>query len=130
MTSPFMHAWKYRLKVFKETVSTGNFWLLLFGIVAVLAIWFYLFYLAIIYLDTSLAMHSTFCSNDEERNTHLLAITLVTPLFLVGMIGVIGEWMTVMDNLRHGRKNNYKPLLVFALLLQGAAAVILMALQC
>ena len=130
MPSPFIYAWKYRLKVFRETIVTANFWMLFFGIMGALAIWFYLFYLAIKYLDTSLAMHYTFCSNDEQRNRHLLAITLMTPLFLVGMIGVIGEWMTVMDNRRKKRKNNYKPLVVFSILLQVSALFILVALQC
>lgn len=130
MTSPFMYAWKYRLKVFRETVTTANFWMLFVGIMGALSVWFFLFYLAIKYLDTSLAMHSTFCTSDQERNVHLLAITLLTPLFLVGLIGVVGEWMTVMDNRRHKRKNNYKPLVVFSILLQFSALFILVALQC
>jgi uncharacterized membrane protein YidH (DUF202 family) len=130
MPSPFVYAWKYRLKVFRETVTTANFWMLFLGIIGVLAIWFFLFYLAIQQLDTSLAMYSTFCSSDQERNMHLLAITLLTPLFLVGLIGVIGEWMTVMDNRRQRRKSNYKPLIVFSVLLQLSALFILIALQC
>lgn len=130
MPSQFIYAWKYRLKVFKETISTGNFWLLFLGICAVLAVWFYLFYLSIRYLDTSLAMHSTFCSSEEERNKHILMIVLAIPLFLAGLIGTIGEWMTVMENRRYQRKSNYKSLLVFALLLQVSAVFILVALQC
>ncbi|MFA5082385.1 MAG: hypothetical protein WC474_07575 [Hydrogenophilaceae bacterium] len=124
------YAWRYRWKVFVETVSTPTFWWTLLGIAAALLIWFYLFYLAIKQLDTSLAMHSTFCSSDEERNQHILVIVLMTPLFLVGLIGVIGEWMTVMDNRRAGRRNKYKALAVFATLLQVTALVILFALKC
>jgi hypothetical protein len=130
MPSPFIYAWKYRLKVFRETVTTANFWMLFSGIMGALALWFFLFYLAIKYLDTSLAMHSTFCSSDEERNVHLLAITLLTPLFLVGLIGVVGEWMTLMENRRHKRKSNYRPLVVFSIMLQLSALFILIALQC
>jgi hypothetical protein len=130
MTSPFVYAWRYRLKVFRETVTTANFWLLFIGIIGALAVWFFLFYLAIKYLDTSLAMHSTFCSSDRERNLHILAIILLTPLFLVGLIGVVGEWMTVMDNRRERRKSNYKPLVAFSVLLQLSALFILIALQC
>ncbi|NTV96170.1 MAG: hypothetical protein HGA75_12260 [Thiobacillus sp.] len=124
------YAWRYRWKVFTETVTTANFWYTVLGVVAALLVWFYLFYLAIKYLDTSLAMHSTFCSSDDERNRHILAIVLTTPLFLVGLIGVIGEWMTIMDNRRAGRKNKFKALIVFSLLLQVTAVVILYALKC
>lgn len=130
MPSQFIYAWKYRLKVFKETVSSGNFWLLFLGICTVLSVWFYLFYLSIRYLDTSLAMHSTFCSSDEERNRHILMIVLALPLFIAGLIGSIGEWMTVMDNRRYKRKSSYKSLLVFLVLLQVSAVFILIALQC
>lgn len=130
MTSQFVYAWKYRLKVFRETVTSGNFWLLFLGICAVLAVWFYLLYLSIRYLDTSLAMYSSFCSSDEERNQHILMIVLAIPLFLAGLIGTIGEWMTVMDNRRDKRKSNYKSLLVFAAMLQLSALFILIALQC
>ncbi|MDD4881325.1 MAG: hypothetical protein PHR30_02075 [Gallionellaceae bacterium] len=124
------YAWRYRWKVFVETLATPTFWWTLLGIAAALLIWFFLFYLAIKQLDTSLAMQSTFCSSDEERNRHILVIVLMSPLFLVGLIGVIGEWMTVMDNRRAGRKNKYKALAVFATLLQVAALVILFALRC
>lgn len=98
--------------------------------VGALLVWFYLFYLAIKHLDTSLAMHSTFCDSDEQRNKHILTIVLSTPIFLVGLIGVIGEWMTIMDNRRHGRRNTYKAIIVFSIMLQVSAVVILTALQC
>lgn len=124
------YAWRYRWKVFTETVTTANFWWTALGVLAALAIWFYLFYLAIKYLDTSLAMHSTFCSSDEERNRHILIIVLSTPLFLVGLIGVIGEWMAIMDNRRAGRRNQYKHLAVFSVMLQVTAVIILLALRC
>lgn len=124
------YAWRYHWRVFVETLSSPTFWWTLLGILAALLIWFYLFYLAIKNLDTSLAMYSTFCSSHEERNRHILVIVLSTPLFLVGLIGTIGEWMTVMENRRHGRKNRYKPLIVFALMMQVSALIILTALQC
>lgn len=124
------YAWRYRWKVFTATVTTANFWWTVLGVVAALMVWFYLFYLAIKYLDTSLAMHSTFCASDEERNQRILIIVLMTPLFLVGLLGVIGEWMTIMDNRRAGRKNKFKALAVFSVLLQVTAVVILYALQC
>jgi hypothetical protein len=75
-------------------------------------------------------MQSTFCSSDEQRNKHILVIVLSTPMFLVGMLGVIGEWMAIMDNRRAGRPNKFKPLVVFSILMQVAAVAILIALQC
>ena len=86
-----------------------------------------LFYLAIKHLDTSLSRHSTVCDNDEQRNKHILTILLSTPIFL---FGVIGEWMTLMDNRRHGRRNTYKAIIVFSIMLQVSAVVIQTALQC
>lgn len=124
------YAWRYRWKVFTETVTTANFWWTVLGVVAALLVWFYLFYLAIKQLDTSLAMYSTFCSSHEERNRHILVIVLTTPLFLVGLIGAIGEWLAIMDNRRAGRRNQYKHLIIFAALLQATALVILLALRC
>lgn len=124
------YAWQYRWRVFMETLATPTFWWTLLGVLAALLVWFYLFYLAIKYLDTSLAMHSTFCSSDEERNKHILAIVLMTPLFLVGLIGVIGEWMNMMDNRRAGRKNKYKAIIVFSVMMQFSALGILFALKC
>jgi hypothetical protein len=126
----FIYAWKYRLKIMREAVTSVTFWMLFFGILAALVVWFVLLYLAIKYADTSLAMASTFCSSEDQRDRHLLAITLLTPLFIVGLIGVIGEWMSVMDNRRLGRKSNYKPLAAFSVLMQLAALFILIALQC
>lgn len=124
------YAWRYRWGVFVATVSTMNFWVTVIGVLGALLVWFYLFYLAIKHLDTSLVMRSSFCSSDEERNKHILAIVLATPLFLVGMLGVIGEWMAIMDNRRAGRKNKVKSLVVFSILMQVAAVVILVALKC
>lgn len=111
-------------------MATPHFWWTLLGVLAALLIWLSLFYLAIKYVDTSLAMHSTFCSSNEERNRHILAITLLTPLFLVGLLGVIGEWMQFVDDRRQRRKTNFKPLIVFFLLMQVSALFILIALQC
>lgn len=123
-------AWQHRWKETVATLSRPTFWWTLLGILGVLLVWVYLFYLAIKHLDTSLSLHSTFCSNDEERNRHILVIVLMTPLFLVGVIGVIGEWMTAMDNRRAGRRNHYKALAGFSVLLQVTALVILFALRC
>lgn len=124
------YAWRYRWKLFTETVTTANFWWTVIGISGAVIVWFYLFYLAIKLIDTSMALHSTFCSNDAQRDRHLLVIILTIPLFLVGLLGVIGEWMAVMDNRQAGRKNNYKPLIAFSALLQVSAVVILIALRC
>jgi len=124
------YAWRYRWKVFTETLSTSTFWWTLLGILGALLVWFYLFHMAIRLLDTSMALHSTFCSNEAERDKRLLVIILSTPLFLVGLLGVIGEWMTVMDNRKAGRKSKFKPLIVFSILMQVTALVILVALQC
>lgn len=119
-----------RWKAFTETVTTANFWWTVLGILSVLLLWFYLYYLAIKHLDTSLAMHSTFCASEQERNWRILVIVLMTPLFLVGLLGVISEWLTIMDNRRNGYRNSYKALIVFFALLQVTAVVILFALQC
>lgn len=124
------YAWRYRRSLFWQTLQTPTFWWTLIGVVGALVVWFFLLYLAIKHLDTSLAMHSNFCSSEAQRNRHILVIVLTTPLFLVGMIGVMGEWMTAMDNRRAGRKNNLKPLAAFSVLMQVAGAVILVALNC
>lgn len=124
------YAWRYRWKVFSETVTTANFWWTVLGIVGVLVLWFYLFHIAIKLLDTSMRLSSSFCSSDAQRNRHLLVIILSTPLFIVGMLGVIGEWMTTMENRKARRKSNYKPLIAFSALLQVSALVILLALRC
>jgi len=116
--------------MFMEMLATPTFWWTLLGVMGALLVWFFLFYLAIKYLDTSLAMHSSFCSNDDQRNRHILAIVLMTPPFLVGLIGVIGEWMTLMDHRKAGRKYPLKPLVVFSVMMQIAAVGILVALQC
>lgn len=124
------YAWRYHRRVFIETLSTSTFWWTLLGILVALMVWFYLFYLAIKYLDTSLAMYSTFCSTDEERNRHILIIVMSIPVFAMGLLGFIGEWMTIMDNRRAGRKNRFQPLIVFSSMFQLSALVILIALQC
>jgi uncharacterized membrane-anchored protein len=124
------YAWQYRRRQLWERLQTPTFWWTLIGVTGALVVWFFLLYLAIKHLDTSLRMHSTFCSTDAQRNRHILVIVLATPLFLAGMIGVIGEWMTAMDNRRRGRKNNLKPLAAFSVLMQVAGLVILAALRC
>ncbi len=123
-------SWTRQFREMAEVMSTPKFWWTLAGILAAVLVWIFLFYLAIKNLDTSLAMHSTFCSSDEERNWHILAITLLTPLFLVGLLGVIGEWMQFMDNRQKGRKTRLRPLILFLTLMQVTALFILIALQC
>jgi hypothetical protein len=124
------YAWQYRWKVFVETVTTANFWWTVLGVCSALAVWFYLFHLAIKLVDSSMSLHSTFCSNEQQRDRHLLVIILLTPLFLVGMLGVIGEWMAIMDNRKAGRRNRYKALAVFSVLMMVTSLLILVALQC
>lgn len=124
------YAWHYRWKVFTETVTTANFWWTAIGICGALVVWFYLFHLAIKLIDSSMALRTTFCSNDVQRDRHLLVIIMLTPLFLVGMLGVIGEWMTLMDNRKAGRRSKYKALVVFSILMMVTSLSILLALQC
>ncbi len=124
------YAWRYRWKVFTETVTTANFWWTVIGICGALVVWFYLFHLAIKQIDSSMALRTTFCSNDEQRDRHLLVIIMLTPLFLVGMLGVIGEWMTLMDNRKAGHRSKYKALVVFFILMMVTSFSILLALQC
>jgi uncharacterized membrane protein YdjX (TVP38/TMEM64 family) len=124
------YAWRYRWKVFTETLVTPTFWWTLIGICGALVVWFYLFHMAIRLLDSSLMLRSTFCATDEQRDRHILVIILLTPLFLVGMLGVIGEWMAVMDNRKLGRKNRFKSLGVFSALMILSSLGILLALQC
>jgi hypothetical protein len=122
--------WQQRLQAIADTLSSPNFWLALVGVVGALLVWFYLFYLAIKHIDTSLAMRSTFCSSEDERNRHILALTLLTPLFLVGLLGVVSEWLTLMENRAKKRKTPLKALVGFSVLLQVSGVFILIALQC
>jgi len=124
------YAWRYRMKVFAETVTTTNFWWTLIGISGALVVWFYLFHLAIKLIDTSMSLRSTFCSSDDQRDRHLLVIILLTPIFLVGMLGVISEWMDVMENIRLKRKRKYKALVVFSVMMMLSSLFILLALRC
>lgn len=122
--------WRARWQAVVETLSSPYFWWTLLGILGAILVWFYIYYLAIKYLDTSLSIHSTFCSNDNERNWHILALTLLTPLFLVGMLGVISEWITLMENRVKHRKTPLKALIWFSVLLQVTGGLILVALEC
>lgn len=122
--------WEQRWERIARVLSSRHFWWTLLGVSGALVVWFYLFHQAIKHIDTSLAMHSTFCTSDAERNQRILAIVLLIPLFLVGLLGVIGEWMAFVDNRRHGRKTNFKPLIYFSVLLQVTALFILIAMQC
>jgi uncharacterized membrane protein YsdA (DUF1294 family) len=123
-------SWTRQFRELAAAMATPRFWYTLLGVLAALLIWFYLFYLAVKHVDTSLSMHSTFCSSHEERNLHILVITLLTPLFLVGLLGVIGEWMQLIENRHKGRKTPLKPLILFLVLMQVTALFILIALNC
>ncbi len=123
-------SWMRQFRELADAMATAKFWYTLLGVLAALLIWFYLFYLAVKHLDTSLSMHSTFCDSHEKRNWHILVITLLTPLFLVGVLGVIGEWMSFIDNRHKGRKTALKPLVLFLVLMQVTALFILIALNC
>lgn len=122
--------WRQRWDEALEVLSSPTFWWSLLGVLGAVVFWFYLFYLAIKYIDTSLSMHSTFCSDDTERNWHIFALTLLTPLFLVGFIGVVSEWLTLMENRAKGRKTPLKYLIGFSVLMQATGVLILVALQC
>jgi uncharacterized membrane protein YidH (DUF202 family) len=124
------YAWRYRWKVFTENLKSANFWWTVIGIFGALLVWFYLFHLAIKLLDSSMALRSTFCTSDEQSDRHILVIIIITPLFLVGMLGVIGEWMTLMDNRKAKRKSKYKSLVVFSILMILTSISILLALRC
>ncbi len=122
--------WKARWQAAAKTLSSPYFWWTLLGILGAMLVWFYIYYLAIKHLDTSLSLHSTFCANDNERNWHILALTLLTPLFLVGMLGVISEWLTLMEYRAKRRKTSLKALIWFSVLLQVTGGLILIALKC
>lgn len=126
----FLMRWERRWDAMVTTLSSPHFWWTLLGVLAALAVWVVLFRMAIQHLDTSLSMHSTFCTTHEERNWHILALVLLTPLFLVGLIGVIGEWMAQMETRRKGRKAKWRALIVFSILMQVTALFILIALNC
>jgi len=126
----FVWIWRHRLQAIRNAFRSPHFWSLLVGVLLALALWFLLLYLAVKYADTSLALHSTFCSNDAERNRHILAIILMAPVFMMGLIGVIGEWMTILDNHRNRRKNRFLAFAVFNAMMLLAATGILIALNC
>lgn len=119
-----------QLEHLAQLLTSRKFWYTLLGVLLALLVWVYLFYLAIKHLDTSLSLHSTFCASHEQRNRHILIITLLTPLFLVGLLGVIGEWMQYVENRQKGRKTPIKALILFLVLMQVTALFILMALDC
>lgn len=121
--------WSRRWQRVAATLSNPDFWLTLLGVLVVLLIWLYLFYLGLKY-DVRMPLHASFCSSHEERDRHILMIVLTIPFFLMGMAGTISEWMHVMANRRAGRKIRLKSLAFFLIVLQIAAAVILAALQC
>lgn len=128
--SSWKYAWRYHWKVFNETIRSRSFWLTLLGICAALLVWIYLFYLTVKNVDSSRLLYSKFCANDQQRNRHLFAIAVLTPVFIVGLIGVLGEWMRFMDNRRDGRPSKPRDLFLFIALMLGAALLIAFALHC
>ncbi|MCS6787591.1 MAG: hypothetical protein NZ524_11235 [Thiobacillaceae bacterium] len=111
-------------------LATARFWYTFLGVTLALLLWAFLFHQSVKVLDTSLTMHSAFCASHEERNRHILVLVLTIPLFLVGLIGVIGEWIQFVENRAKGRRTPIKSLIAFFVLMQATAAVILLALQC
>lgn len=122
-------SWQQRWQGFVDAVSSPDFWLTLAGVLAVLLVWFYLFYLGLKY-DVRMPLHATFCSSHEERDKHILMIVMTIPFFIMGMAGTISEWMTIMANRRAGRRNRFKSLIFFLVILQVSAVIILSAFQC
>ncbi len=123
-------SWIRQLRELAALMAAPRFWWTLLGVLVALAVWFYLFYLAIKYVDTSLSLHSTFCASPQQRQLRILVIVLITPLFLVGLLGVIGEWIQFVENRARGRRVVLKPLVLFLILMQATATVILIALHC
>lgn len=123
-------SWGRQLRELAASMTTARLWYTVIGIVCALLVWVYLFYLAVKHLDTSLSMHSTFCGSHDERNRHILALVLLTPLFLVGLLGVIGEWMQFLDSRHKGRRAPLKYLVLFLILMQVTGLGILIALDC
>lgn len=122
--------WGRQLRELAALLATARFWYTLLGVTLALLVWFYLLYLAIGYFDRNLSLHATLCGGHEQRNWHYLAITLLTPLFLVGLLGVIGEWMQFVDNRSKGRKTPLQHLILFLVLMQVTGLAILMAMDC
>lgn len=122
--------WGRQLRELAASMATARFWYTIAVIACALAVWLYLFYLAIQHLDTSLSLHSTFCGSGEQRNRRILVLVLLTPLFLVGLLGVIGEWLEFTANRAKGRRVPLKYLAVFAVLMQLTGLGILIVLDC
>ncbi len=123
-------SWIRQLAALADVLKTPKFWYTLLGILAALLVWFYLLYLAIEQFDRRPSLHSAVCGGHLERNWHMLALVMCTPLFLVGLLGVIAEWMTYLDNRAKGRRTTLKPLMLFLLLMQVTAMVILLVMEC
>lgn len=123
-------SWGRQLRELAATMRTARFWYTVIVIACALLVWIYLYHLAIKHLDTSLSLYSTFCSSRDERNRHILVLVLLTPLFLVGLIGVIGEWMQFIEGRHKGRRVSLKYLVLFLVLMQVTGLGILIALDC
>lgn len=118
-----------RWREIMATLSSPHFWLTLLGILGVVAVWLYLMYLGMQY-DVRIGIPERFCSTIEERDKHILVIVLSIPFFLVGIIGVISEWMAIMAHRRAGRRFSIRSLVVFSTVMMVATLIILVALRC
>lgn len=123
-------SWGRQMRELVRLLASARFWYTLLGVTLALLVWFYLLYLAIEHFDRDLSLHATLCGGHEQRNWYYLAITLLTPLFLVGLLGVIGEWMQFVDNRSKGRKTSFKALILFLVLMQVTGLTILIAIDC
>lgn len=122
--------WTRQFRELADAMATPKFWYTLLGMLAALLVWFYLLYLAIEQFDRRPSLHSAVCGGSLERNWHMLAMVMLTPLFLVGLLGVIAEWMTYLEHRAKGRKTTLKPLILFLVLMQVTAVFILIAMEC
>lgn len=123
-------SWGRRLEDLVQVVTSARFWYTLLGMLAALLVWFYLLYLAIEQFDRRPSIHAAICGGSLERNWHMLALVMLTPLFLVGLLGVIAEWMTYLEHRAKGRRTTLKPLILFLMLMQVTAVFILIAMEC
>lgn len=122
--------WGPQLRERLAWLTTTRFWYTFLGVTLALLVWFYMLYLAIDYFDRNLSIHATLCGAHEQRNWHYLTIILLTPIFLVGLLGVIGEWMQFVENRHKGRKAPFKHLILFLVLMQVTGLAILIAMDC
>lgn len=123
-------SWDRQLRTLARLLVSARFWYTLLGVTLSLLVCFYLLYQAIEHFDRDLSLHATICGEYRQRNLNYLVIILLTPLFLIGVVGVIGEWMQFIDNRSKGRKTSLKALILFLVLMQVTGLAILHAMDC